>query len=56
MMFNMGSVSFAGFTEFKKALHKKDYQKAAVEMIDSEWYHQVPNRAKRLVEIMQKQI
>jgi len=31
------------------AIQKEDWAKVADEMIDSKWYTQVPNRAKRLV-------
>jgi len=45
-----------GVLQFKKmwaALKNRDYQKAADEMLDSNWAReQTPNRAKRLAEIM----
>jgi len=52
MSFNLGYNKLSGFEEFRKALLNRDYQKAADEMIDSKWYHQVGNRSKELVSIM----
>jgi hypothetical protein len=36
------------------ALEVQDYQTASKEMLDSKWANQVPNRARRLSEIMEK--
>ena len=52
MMFNLGQTRLAKFKDMKKALDNQDYEAAAAAMIDSRWYNQVPNRAKRLVERM----
>ena len=40
-----------GFSKFKKTIsyfENKDYKKASVEMLDSKWATQTPNRAKKL--------
>jgi len=46
-----------GVLKFKKmwiALKKNDYKTAAVEMLDSKWAIQTPNRAKELAEKIKK--
>ncbi len=48
MMFNLGFPRFCKFSKMIKAINDKDWQEAADQMVDSRWYRQVPNRAKRL--------
>ena len=41
----------SGFSKFRKTIDliaKKEYKKASIEMLDSRWATQTPNRAKRL--------
>jgi lysozyme len=52
MAFNLGLTKLNKFENLKEALLEGDYNKAADEMIDSEWYHQVGNRSKTLVDMM----
>ena len=52
MMFNMGRPRLSKFKGMKAGVDSKDWNKAADEMIDSNWYRQVPNRAGRLVKRM----
>ena len=55
LVFNIG---FNGVSKFKKmiaAIKAKDYNLAADEMIDSQWYGQVGDRAKRLVAMMREE-
>jgi GH24 family phage-related lysozyme (muramidase) len=52
MLFNMGPGKFADFRGMRRALDQEDYQRAAVEMIDSTWYDQVGKRSRVLVEDM----
>lgn len=52
MAFNLGPTRLNKFVKFKKALEEKDYVTAAKEMTNSNWYHQVGNRSKKLVNIM----
>ena len=52
MAFNVGMSSIRGFKRMLFALSKHDYLSAAKEMIDSKWYTQVGQRARRLVSIM----
>ena len=49
MMFNLGYSRLKYFKRMNAAIQKEDWAKVADEMIDSKWYTQVPNRAKRLV-------
>ncbi len=52
MMFNLGRPRLSKFKGMKSGVDNQDWNKAADEMVDSKWYEQVPNRAKRLVERM----
>jgi lysozyme len=48
----MGWKKFLGFGKLIQALDKSDYQKAAYEMLDSEWASQVKGRATKLAQGM----
>jgi len=48
MAYQMGVSGVSKFKRFLQALEKKDYGWAAIEMLDSRWSKQTPNRAKRL--------
>ena len=52
MMFNMGRPRLSKFKGMKRGVDAKDWNDAADEMVDSNWYRQVTNRANRLVERM----
>lgn len=52
MAMNMGMDKLAGFKKFAAALQTKQYQTAAVEMLDSKWAWQVGDRADELAEIV----
>jgi len=52
MMFNMGYTRLSKFRGMKRGVDARDWNAAADEMVDSRWYHQVTNRANRLVERM----
>jgi lysozyme len=54
MMFNMGYPRLRKFKGMKAGVDSRDWQKAADEMVDSKWYHQVTNRAERLVQRMRE--
>ena len=54
MCFNMGAEKLAGFRRMLAALQRKDYATAAAEMAESRWAKQVGNRARILIQIMQK--
>lgn len=52
MAFNLGLPKLSKFKNFQQALKDKDFVKASEEMLDSLWAKQLPNRSKRLAEIM----
>ena len=52
MMFNMGRPRLTKFKGMKAGVDARDWNRAADEMVDSRWYDQVTNRAKRLVKRM----
>ena len=52
MMFNMGRPRLSKFKGMKRGVDAQDWDAAADEMIDSNWYKQVTNRADRLVNRM----
>ena len=52
MCYQMG---VSGFSKFKKAIQHlmtKDFEDAALEMLDSRWAKQTPNRAKKLSDVV----
>ena len=52
MIFNMGLPRFKTFKKLIRAVEKKDYPGAAIEMLDSKWAKQVGDRANKLAYIM----
>lgn len=52
MLFNMGKPKFSKFKKTISAIEARDYQTAAKEMKNSDWYAQVGNRSKYLVKQM----
>ena len=53
MNFNMGWTTLSKFKKFLSAVESGDYEKAAKEMKDSNWYRQVGLRAEILHKMMQ---
>ena len=49
MMFNLGYPRLSKFVGMKAGVDARDWNEAADQMVDSRWYTQVPNRARRLV-------
>ena len=49
MMFNMGRPRLSKFKGMKRGVDTRDWNAAADEMVDSNWYRQVTKRADRLV-------
>mgnify|MGYP003116306503 FL=1 len=47
-VFNMGLTRFLNFKNMIKALERKDYPRASIEMRDSLWYRQNTNRVEQL--------
>jgi lysozyme len=52
MSFNLGLNKLNKFEKFKTALEKGDWDEAANQMKDSNWYRQVGNRSKALVNMI----
>lgn len=52
MSYNLGHKNFLNFEKMIEAIHHKDYNRAAEEMIDSVWYEQIGHRADVLVHMM----
>jgi GH24 family phage-related lysozyme (muramidase) len=52
MAFNLGSTKLNKFVGMKKGLMNNDYNVAADEMVDSNWYKQVKSRGPRMVQVM----
>ena len=53
LAFNMGRPRLAGFKQMLAAVERKDFARAAAEMLDSKWASQVGNRAKVLASAME---
>tara|TARA_A100001388_G_scaffold117514_1_gene86815 strand:+ start:13259 stop:13711 length:453 start_codon:yes stop_codon:yes gene_type:complete len=54
MMFNLGYPRLSKFKGMKAGVDARSWSNAADEMVDSRWYTQVPNRARRLVDRMRQ--
>jgi len=54
MMFNLGRPRLSRFLNLKVAVDDEDWIEASIEMMDSKWARQVPNRAERLCKRMEK--
>ena len=52
MCFNLGRPRLSKFKGMKRGVDARDWNAAADEMVDSQWYRQVTNRAERLVQRM----
>ena len=52
MMFNLGRPRLTNFVRMRKAVNEHNWQEAKIQMLDSKWARQVPNRAQRLSERM----
>jgi len=54
MMFNLGYPRLSKFKGMRAGVDAERWSGAADEMVDSQWYRQVTNRAERLVERMRQ--
>lgn len=52
MVYQMGAYGVSRFKKFLQALQDSDYKEASVQMLDSRWAKQTPNRANRMSERM----
>lgn len=55
MVFNLGKFGLAKFKKFLDYINKKDWKKASIEMLDSDWSKQVGRRSKTLSNIISSQ-
>tara|TARA_Y100001973_G_scaffold36672_1_gene55254 strand:+ start:84 stop:524 length:441 start_codon:yes stop_codon:yes gene_type:complete len=53
MMFNLGRPRFEKFVKFITAVKEGDWQEAAIQMRDSRWHRQLPQRSGRLIDRME---
>jgi lysozyme len=53
MCFQLGRVRFCQFTKMLDAIRKHDFAEAGREARDSLWYKQVPNRADRVIKLLE---
>lgn len=54
MCFNLGLPTLLGFKKTLSAMERGDFETAANEAMDSDWYRQVKDRSKRIVEMIRK--
>ena len=54
MVYQMGLSGVLKFKNMIAAIEDGDYDKAAIEMMDSKWFQQTTNRANRLIDIMRR--
>ena len=52
MVFNMGLPRMRLFKAMRQCVNDRDWAGAALEMLDSKWARQLPNRSERLVKRM----
>lgn len=52
MVYQLGKTGVSKFVKMKAALDIGDYQEAAAQMVDSQWYEQTEGRCARLAYIM----
>ena len=54
MVFQMGVGGVSKFKKFRAACMRHDWESAAIEMLDSKWAKQTPERASELAEIFER--
>lgn len=54
MVFQMGVTGVAGFKNSMRMLKEHRWPEAAVNLAQSNWYKQTPNRAKRVISVFEK--
>ncbi len=52
MVFNLGIIRFSKFKNMIREIHGENWNAAGYEIKNSDYYKQVPNRAKRNIELM----
>jgi len=53
MVFQMGTSGVSKFAKMLLALEEKNYKEAAVQMLDSRWARQTPQRCQRMAKMME---
>ena len=53
MSYQLGN-RLLNFTDTRKYIESKDWENASIEMLDSLWYNQTPERAKRMSKLFKK--
>jgi len=53
MVFQMGAAGVAGFKNSLRLLEQKQWKQAAINLAQSKWYRQTPNRAKRVISVFE---
>lgn len=54
MMFNLGKTRFSKFKKMIRAVKDKDFEEAAVQLLDSRYARQLPSRSKRNATMMKE--
>ena len=54
MVFQLGAAGVSKFIKFRAASMRHDWETAAIEMLDSKWHSQTPERAKELADIFER--
>lgn len=52
MLFNLGTTRFKTFKKFIRAIKERDLKEAARQIEQSAYFHQVPNRARRNINML----
>lgn len=54
MIYQLGLRGVKKFKKMRKAIGAGDFKRASIEMLDSKWRRQTPNRCRRLAKIMER--
>jgi len=54
MIYQLGLHGVKRFKNMLRAIRNGDFERASLEMLDSKWFKQTPNRCRRLAKIMKK--
>ena len=53
MLYQLGLQGVKKFKRMRQAIVNKDFKRASIEMVDSKWHRQTPNRCRRLARVME---
>jgi len=54
MLYQLGVAGVKGFKQFRKAILAEDWAECRIQMLDSLWHKQTPNRCERLADEFEK--